>query len=173
MTTATISSVDSRMTAIIQSAEYLCRTHGYRKTTVADIAGQLHMSPANIYRFFPSKRAVIEAVCGRLLAILEHAAWSIAHRPDSATNRLRAFLTTMHEQATFLLFGDEHVYEILVAATDDRWHTVGRYLDSVDAALSHIIADGIATGEFARLDPNQTGKLLHAAMAMFLPCLSG
>ena len=156
------------MTAITQSAEHLFRKLGYRKTTVTDIAGQLHMSPANIYQFFPSKRAIAEAVCGRLLSGLEHAAWSIAHQPDSATHRLQTFFTNMHEQAVALFLGHEHVYEILEAATDEQWRAVRRYSDNLDAALSHIVADGIAAGEFVRLDPDRTGKVLHAAMAIFL-----
>ena len=44
--------------AIVATAERLFRALGYQKTTVADIARDLHMSSANIYRFFPSKAAV-------------------------------------------------------------------------------------------------------------------
>jgi hypothetical protein len=103
-----------------------------------------------------------------LLSGLEHAAWSIARRPDSATHRLQTFFTTMHEQAMSLFLGDEHAYEILEAATDEQWRAVKRYSDNLDAALSHIVADGIVAGEFVRLDSDRTGKVLHAAMAIFL-----
>ncbi|MEA4855725.1 helix-turn-helix domain-containing protein, partial [Solidesulfovibrio sp.] len=37
---------------IIEAAENLFREVGYSKTTVADIASALGMSPANIYRYF-------------------------------------------------------------------------------------------------------------------------
>jgi len=40
---------------ILVTAERLFRDVGYQKTTVADIAKSLHMSPANVYRFFDSK----------------------------------------------------------------------------------------------------------------------
>ena len=40
---------------IMETAETLFRRLGYAKTTVADIASELGMSPANVYRFFPSK----------------------------------------------------------------------------------------------------------------------
>ena len=33
---------------------------GYHRTSVADIAAKLGMSPANIYRFFPSRDAINE-----------------------------------------------------------------------------------------------------------------
>src|ERR1700704_5814429 len=42
---------------ILVVAERLFREIGYQKTTVADIAKMLRMSPANVYRFFDSKKA--------------------------------------------------------------------------------------------------------------------
>ena len=46
-------------------AERLFREIGYQKTTVADIAKVLRMSPANVYRFFNSKKAIHQAVARR------------------------------------------------------------------------------------------------------------
>ena len=53
---------DATRAAIVEAAERLFRTLGYQKTTVADIARALRMSPANVYRFFPSKAAINEAI---------------------------------------------------------------------------------------------------------------
>ena len=47
---------------ILVVAERLFREIGYQKTTVADIAKVLRMSPANVYRFFDSKKAIHEGV---------------------------------------------------------------------------------------------------------------
>jgi Bacterial regulatory proteins, tetR family len=43
---------------IVVTARRLYRQLGPRKTTVADIARELRMSPANIYRFFGSTPAI-------------------------------------------------------------------------------------------------------------------
>ena len=43
---------------VLVTAERLFREIGYQKTTVADIAKVLRMSPANVYRFFDSKKAI-------------------------------------------------------------------------------------------------------------------
>ena len=50
---------------ILTVAERLFREIGYQKTTVADIAKVLRMSPANVYRFFDSKKAIHEGVARR------------------------------------------------------------------------------------------------------------
>jgi AcrR family transcriptional regulator len=52
---------------ILETAERLFRHYGYGKTNVADIARELGMSPANIYRFFASKVEIHQAICGRML----------------------------------------------------------------------------------------------------------
>ena len=54
-------------------ADELFRQFGFGKTTVADIAAELGMSPANIYKFFSSKEAIIQASCDRNLVVLSEA----------------------------------------------------------------------------------------------------
>ena len=43
---------------IVEAAARSFQDIGYQKTTVADIARTLKMSPANVYRFFESKKAI-------------------------------------------------------------------------------------------------------------------
>ena len=43
---------------IVDAAERLFRQIGFQKTTVADIARELHMSPANVYRYFAAKSEI-------------------------------------------------------------------------------------------------------------------
>jgi AcrR family transcriptional regulator len=53
-----ISAEDMRERILVVAEEHFRRV-GYGKTAVADIAGALGMSPANIYRFFSSKSAIM------------------------------------------------------------------------------------------------------------------
>ena len=62
---------DDTRVRIMDAAEALFRRLGFGKTAVADIAADLRMSPANVYRFFPSKNAIVEAICQRCLRELE------------------------------------------------------------------------------------------------------
>ena len=63
---------------IVEVAERLFRQIGFQKTMVADIARELHMSPANVYRFFAAKSEINEAVCMDLLGKIEAEAGKIA-----------------------------------------------------------------------------------------------
>jgi AcrR family transcriptional regulator len=53
---------------IVETAERLFRQIGFQKTTVADIARELRMSPANVYRFFGSKSEINAAVARQLMS---------------------------------------------------------------------------------------------------------
>jgi AcrR family transcriptional regulator len=68
---------DDTRARIMDTAEALFRRLG-SKTAVADIAAELKMSPANVYRFFPSKNAIVEAICQRCLGLRKEAGQSHA-----------------------------------------------------------------------------------------------
>src|SRR4030088_1653151 len=87
---------DDTRARIMDAAEALFRRLGFSKTAVADIAAELKMSPANVYRFFPSKNAIIEAICQRCLGELEDKAWAVARSRGTAAERIeRLVLETL------------------------------------------------------------------------------
>src|SRR6185312_12851202 len=91
---------------ILVVAERLFREIGYQKTTVADIAKVLRMSPANVYRFFDSKKAIHEGVARTLMGEVESAAQAIAAKHGSAASRLRELMTTIHRMNSERYIGD-------------------------------------------------------------------
>src|SRR5438094_10014830 len=77
---------------IMDTAEALFRRLGFAKTAVADIASELRMSPANVYRFFDSKNAIVEAICRRCLAEVEERAWKVARSKAAAAQRMERLI---------------------------------------------------------------------------------
>ena len=80
---------------ILVVAERLFRQIGYQKTTVADIAKELRMSPANVYRFFDRRRRSTKAWRAALMGEVEVAAQQIAPAPGPAAPRLRELMKTI------------------------------------------------------------------------------
>ena len=72
---------------ILVTAERLFREIGYQKTTVADIAKALQMSPANVYRFFDSKKSINAGVARRLMGEVEQASQAIAAKQGKRRRR--------------------------------------------------------------------------------------
>ncbi len=80
---------------IVEVAERLFQEIGSRKTTVADIAREIGMSPANVYRFLAAKSEIKEAVCQNLLGEIETEAEKIAASRDTAAQKLRNLIGTV------------------------------------------------------------------------------
>jgi AcrR family transcriptional regulator len=69
---------------IVRAAEARFRHYGYEKTTVADIAKDLKVSTAYVYKFYESKLALNEAVAVDVLARIDAALWATARGGGSA-----------------------------------------------------------------------------------------
>src|SRR3982074_1964452 len=91
---------------ILAVAERLFREIGYQKTTVADIAKMLRMSPANVYRFFDSTKPIHDGVARGLMGGVEDAAQAIAARPGCSGSRGREHMTTINGMNSERYVGD-------------------------------------------------------------------
>jgi len=154
--------------AIVEVAERLFRTMGYQKTAVADIARELRMSPANVYRFFPSKAAINEAIATRLLDTLSAHILAIARGPASPPDRIRQIFQVLHGKMVQLFFHEKHMHDMVGAAMQEHWGVVGAYIHDIDTAIRHVVMDGQAAGVFDRaLDAHDFSRLMHAATVHF------
>ena len=159
---------DATRAAIVATAERLFRTLGYQKTTVADIARELRMSPANVYRFFPSKAAINEAIATRLLGALSEHIWAIARGPASPPDRIRALFQALHGQMVQLFFHEKRMHDMVSAAMQEHWAIIDAFVHDIDTAIRHVLMDGQAQGVFdSTLDANAIAHLIHASTVHF------
>lgn len=153
---------------ILSIAERLFREIGYRKTTVADIAKSLRMSPANVYRFFDSKKAINEAVAERIMGDMEAELSTIVTRPDSsASDRLAEFLRTQNRLTVERLVAERRMHEMVECAMSESWNVVQRHIARVDNMLCRLMADGARSGEFRVADPMLAARCVHCAIVRF------
>jgi AcrR family transcriptional regulator len=166
------------ITRILEAAERLFRHYGYAKTNVADIARDLGMSPANIYRFFASKTEIHQAICGRMLAGSYQQAYEISRLPISAADRLRQYLHAQHQLIVTGMMDHEKVHEMVIVAIERDWHVIEKHIDRIHELTEEIIRQGIAAGEFAEQDPGVASRCFGAATVnmchpqMVAQCLS-
>lgn len=151
------------ITRILDAAERLFRHYGYSKTTVADVARDLGMSPANIYRFFASKVEIHQAICGRMLAMSYELAANICHQKISASDRLRQYVRSQYQLTLDMMLDQQKVHEMVIVAIERDWHVIEKHIDSVHALIADVIRDGIAAGEFADQDPEVASRCFGAA----------
>jgi AcrR family transcriptional regulator len=154
-------------TRILVVAERLFREIGYQKTTVADIAKALKMSPANVYRFFDSKNAIHQAVARRLMSEVEAAVETITEEPLSPKDRLREILTTIHHMNTERYVGDAKLHEMVALAMEEAWDICDAHMGRLGEMVGRVIAEGVAAGQFKVCDVEMTARCVCVSMCRF------
>lgn len=152
---------------ILATAEKLFRDIGYLKTTVADIAKALKMSPANVYRFFDSKKAIHEGVARRLMSEVESAAEDIAAKDAPAVERLRELLATVSRMNAERFVGDAKIHEMVAIAMEESWNVCETHIQHIVVTIGEVIADGAKAGQFKVTNIEIASKIVCAAMLRF------
>ena len=158
---------DDTRARIMETAEALFRRLGFAKTAVADIAADLGMSPANVYRFFPSKNAIVEAICQRCLSELEATAWAVVRAKAPAAVRLEQLFLAILAYNKENLLEEQRVHEVVLVAMEQNWQTIAVHLETMRTMVEVILRDGIANGEFEPVDPRETAELIKRSMVVF------
>jgi AcrR family transcriptional regulator len=159
---------DDTRARITETAEMLFRRMGFAKTAVADIANELGMSPANIYRFFSSKHAIVEAICQRCLAELEEKAWAVARSPGPASQRLEQLVLEILEYHKENLLTERRVHDMVLVAMEHSWDVIQAHKEVICSIAEKILREGIKASEFEPVDPHETAKLMMRSLVVFM-----
>ncbi len=158
---------DDTRERIMATAEALFRRLGFAKTAVADIAAELRMSPANVYRFFDSKNAIVEAICRRCLSEVEEKAWAVARSKAPAAQRMERLILEILAYHKQNLVTEHRVNELVLAAIEHSWETVHAHKNAIRNIAELILRDGIDAGEFEPVDPRETAELIMRSVVAF------
>ncbi len=137
---------------IIAVAEEHFRRIGYAKTAVADIAAAMGMSPANVYRFFPSKSAINNAICTKIMVEVDRLMSGIAHRDLSPVEKLQAFFRELHRYYKATLTNEHRLHDMVEVAMAENWPAIDAHCECMIGSLTKIIAEGVETGVFRNVD---------------------
>ena len=159
---------------ILDAAEAALRRYGVEKTNVVDIARALDMSHGNIYRYFPSKQALINAVAIRWLNAVTSPLKAIADdasRP--ASERLAAWFDTLRIIKRRKVHDDPELFRVHHEVAMQSPEAVEEHVDNLVGQIEGIIVEGVVAGEFARgLDtPVAAQAFLHATLPFHHPTM--
>jgi AcrR family transcriptional regulator len=159
----------SRRREIEDAASSLFREHGYSGTSVRDIARALDIQGASLYAHVTSKQDVLWSIVERTASRFEQAADAALDGADPAPvagpgSRLAALV-----QAHVGVVTDDierasvFVHEWRSLATERR-ADIARRRDAYEGRFRSIIADGVATGTFAPVDPGVAAAFILTAL---------
>jgi AcrR family transcriptional regulator len=153
---------------ILEAAKKRFVHYGYAKTTMAEIASDCNMSPGNLYRYFPGKLDIAEAICTEAGEYSISKLREVMRRPGrTAKERLRDFLFADMRFTYDQLEFDKQVFEMARVVSTERPHFGNRILALNRALLSEILAAGNASSEFFIEDVVFTAEMIQSATIKF------
>jgi AcrR family transcriptional regulator len=124
------------------------------------------MSPANVYRFFPSKAAINEAIAAKHLAEVQDLLQGVVGEDRPAGDRLEHFVIALHRYNKSRCVSERRLHDMVMAAMEENWQAVEAHIAMVRGMLADIVADGQTRGEF---DPHLDAS--EAALGIFTACV--
>lgn len=160
---------EARPAEILAAALDLFAEKGFSATRMEDVAARAGLSKAGVYLYFEDKMALLKALVNEMAGGNIMVARGIAEHHEGPVGPLIAtILIFMSRQLR-----DTRFPELLkVVISESRAHPdIGRlYLDSVIRQglplFESLIARGIASGEFRKVDPGLAVKAMIAPMLL-------
>jgi AcrR family transcriptional regulator len=157
----------SEMRILAVAGEHL-RRHGLRRFTVVAVAEEAGMTHANVYRYFPSRTALIDAVVDVWLKATERSLADIADGPDPADDKLERLILALAKANRDLLRDEPHLFAALSQAVAKRHAISRRNRTRVRALFERVVDEGIATGAFEPRDRDRAIAFVIDATHRFI-----
>jgi AcrR family transcriptional regulator len=153
---------------ILAAAEDVLRRYGPGKATVVDVAQALGVSHGSVYRHFATKAALRDAVLRDWLqrAVATPLAAVVASRA-APPKRLRNWLTTLRDAKRSKALDDPELFATYGALAADAREVIHDHVEALLAQLEHVLADGMASGDFRAGDARTCAQILFDATARF------
>jgi len=152
---------------ILDAAEEVLRRYGPAKTTVVDVARALDVSHGTIYRHYPSKAALRDAVVQRWLHRVSAPLEALAQNDAEPAAQLRGWLDLLIAQKRAKVFGDPELFALYDTLAQQATAAVEAHVAELTDQLTRIVARGAAQGVFQVPDARQAARAIFSATARF------
>ena len=153
---------------ILDAAEARFRTYGFGKTTMAEIASDIDMSTANLYRYFENKLAIGSAMAERCFNNREDLLSEIVSRAGiSEQERLQSFVLGMLEYGHDQFSEEPKLSELVDVIVKKRPDMVEYQVGSDKQFIIKILQQGCESKEFEIKDIDEMSSYVQAAIVKF------
>jgi AcrR family transcriptional regulator len=152
---------------ILEVTEDVLRRYGLAKATVVDVARALDVSHGSVYRHFPSKASLREAVARRWLDRIDAPLRKIAEDSGPAPARLEAWLRTLFAAKHSRVLNDPEMFQTYLTLAREACASVRCHKDCLIEQIAAILTDGVKQGVFHLTDARSTARAIYEATTRF------
>ncbi|MDR7071530.1 TetR family transcriptional regulator [Fictibacillus barbaricus] len=152
---------------ILDTAEEVLRRFGLEKASVVDVARALGVSHGTLYRHFPSKSALREAVGERWLKRVSIPLAEIVKESGSSMEKLQKWFQTLIHTKRSKAIEDPELFSMYNALAEESVEGITAHINELIQQLTEIIEEGIRKNEFKRSDAGQVAAGIFYGTARF------
>ena len=152
---------------ILEVTEDVLRRYGLAKATVVDVARALDVSHGSVYRHFPSKASLRQAVAKRWLDRFNAPLQKIVEGPGPAPARLERWLRTLFANKHKKLSDDPEMFATYLALAQEACEAVKAHKERLVDQVAHILSDGVKQGAFQVADAKVSARAVFDATTRY------
>ena len=156
---------ESRLLAL--AADHV-RRFGAARATVVGVAAEAGMTHANVYRYFPSKQALLEEVTAAWLRPLEAKLREAADGADPAYDKLERMQLAVPRAYREKLDVAPALFDLLIDSLTKERAAARKHRARVHSEMQRVVEEGVASGEFAMADRRRALALVFDASHRFI-----
>jgi AcrR family transcriptional regulator len=153
--------------AILDAAEQVLRRFGPEKTSVVDVARSLSVSHGTIYRHYPSKASLREAVAKRWLHRIISPLETVFEKQCSSTERLHFWVETLISIKHNLVKEDPELFSMYTTLAEESVEVISAHIEGLIGQIVSIIEEGIGNNEFKAKNAKEMAAAVFYATAKF------
>ena len=152
---------------ILEVTEDVLRRFGLAKATVVDVARALDVSHGSVYRHFPSKASLRQAVAKRWLERVSAPLEGIAEDSGPAPARLELWLRTLCLAKQKKVSEDPEMFATYLTLAREACTVVKAHKDALIDQIADIIFDGVKQGAFEVTDAKASARAIFEATSRY------
>ncbi|WP_108610559.1 TetR family transcriptional regulator [Aminobacter sp. MSH1] len=154
--------------SVLEVAKVQVRRFGEGKTNVVDIARAMGVSHAALYRFYPSKSAIMDAIVEQAMRDEEDMAAAYLDETGSAAERLLGMLLNLHRRKRERFTGDREIHDLYRRILVERPDMITAYAGRMTTLLAKFIAQAVERGEWRVNDTVTAAGVVRDAVTTYV-----
>lgn len=155
---------------ILETTEVLLRRYGAAKLSVVDVAREIGMSHGNVYRFFPSKTDLLNAIAAKWLEKVHVPLAEISTSDLVADQKLKLWFETLIKIKREKFLDDPQLFAVYLELAGHQLEQVNNHVDTLVTQIEKIIEEGKQAGLFSVSDARKAAtNIFHATAKLHHP----
>jgi AcrR family transcriptional regulator len=154
--------------AILQAATALVRRLGEGKTSMVDIGKALGVSHAALYRLYPSKSAIMDAIVREAMADEAELASKWLDREGPAGDRMLNMVLDIHHRKRSRFCGDREIHDLYRRIMVERQDMIRAYAERMTLLIETLISQAVERGEWRVSDVSVAAGVVRDGVTPFI-----